>query len=158
MCALPRLSGVRLLLVEDAARLRQVVRSMLESEGATVFEAGTGREALALVQTQSFDLVLTDLGLPDMPGADVISSIRAVTQGGTPVAVLSGAAPDDLARALRVGADRVFAKPFAWNELVRYLTRRAGSGPGGPRCASMENVMNVLIPEGNGGPAASERR
>lgn len=131
-----RLAGVRVLVVEDVAAVRELIRSMLEMEGATVVEAPTGREACELASTQAFDVALTDLGLPDMSGEAVITFICSASQGRTPVAVVSGARDDDLACALTLGAERAFAKPVDWNELIRYLAdRTAGrrSAATGPR-------------------------
>jgi two-component system CheB/CheR fusion protein len=119
-----RLAGTRLLLIEDSPRLRQTIRVLLEIEGAVVVETGTGREALDLVRRLPFDLALTDLGLPDMPGRTVIAQIRALTQSRLPVAVLSGAHRDDLAEAVEAGAERAFSKPIDWDALVTYLARR----------------------------------
>ncbi|MBI2219217.1 MAG: response regulator [Candidatus Rokubacteria bacterium] len=119
-----RLSGLRVLVVEDLAVIRQLIRLMLESEGATVVEACTGREAFELAATQTFDVALTDLGLPDMPGAAVINRILSASHGRTPVAVVSGAHEADLAHALEVGAERAFSKPMDWDEIIRYLARR----------------------------------
>jgi CheY-like chemotaxis protein len=121
------LAASRLLLIEDAAALRQLLRHLLELEGATVDEAGTGREALELVRRQPFDLVLTDLGLPDMPGRAVVARVCAVLQGRTPVAVLSGAGQDELRGALEAGAERVFAKPVDWDDLLAYVVERTVS-------------------------------
>jgi two-component system KDP operon response regulator KdpE len=109
-----RLSGVRLLVVEDVDLLRQLLRWRLEAEGATVVEAATGGEALELAGTQPFDLVLTDLGLPDVSGEAVITGVRSLSQGRTPVAVFSGAPAADLAHALELGAERVFHGPRRW--------------------------------------------
>lgn len=118
-----RLSGVRILVVEDVATVRQVIRRILDTEGATVVEAGTGREAVELAATQMFDAVLTDLGLPDMSGEAVITGIRAASPVRTPVAVVSGANEKDLAHALEVGAERAFTEPVDSDDLVQYLAR-----------------------------------
>jgi DNA-binding response OmpR family regulator len=119
-----RLAGARLLLVEDAPALRQVLRMLLECEGARVMEAETGRDALDLVRREPFDLVLTDLGLPDMPGEALIEQVQEAAQGRTPVAVLSGADPDQIEAALNAGAERAFRKPFDWDDLLAYVSRR----------------------------------
>jgi CheY-like chemotaxis protein len=119
-----RLSGVHVLVVEDVAALRALARLMLEAEGATVVEAPTGQDALALARAQVFDIAMTDLGLPDMPGVDVITGIRAASGGRTPVTVISGAPAEDLTRALEVGAERAFSKPMDWEEVLPYLERR----------------------------------
>ena len=85
------LLGLRVLIVEDVPMMREVLRSMLEMEGARVHEAGTAREAIEISRTHTFDVVLTALGLPDVPGDVVITHFRAPSNGRTAVAVLSGA-------------------------------------------------------------------
>lgn len=122
------LAGIHVLLVEDTASILQLMRTMLEIEGATVVEASTGREAIDLARAEAFDVALTDLGLPDMSGAAVVADVRAVSRGRTRIAVVSGAHQDDLAYALEAGAERAFAKPVEWNDLVRYMA-------GGRACA-----------------------
>ena len=118
------LAGLRLLVVEDVAGVRRAIASLLRLEGASVVEAGSGREACHLLRNGEFDVALTDLGLPDMPGEAVIAYVRAHSGGRTPVAVLSAASDVDLARALALGAERVFPKPIDWEDLVGYLTRQ----------------------------------
>ena len=131
------LSGLRILIVEDDPTLRQVLRAILETEGACMQEAGSTREAIAMSRTHSFDVVLTDLGLPDVPGEAVITHFRAAVNHGPVVAVLSGAAERELARAAQLGADRIFAKPLDWEDLVNYLRRcrideKGATGPESP--------------------------
>jgi DNA-binding response OmpR family regulator len=140
-----RLSGVRLLLIEDSRPLRCAIRDLLEMEGATVIEAGTGHQALELARAQPFDLVLTDLGLPDMRGGEIIPQIRALLPGRTQIAVLSGAGTEHLAAALRAGADWAFAKPVEWDGLVRCLTGRAADRRG--RAADVAVPLTVLVVE-----------
>lgn len=84
--------------------------------------------------------MLTDLGLPDMPGEAVIARVRAVSRGRTPVAVVSGSDPGRLAHALQVGAERAFAKPVDWEDLVRYLIRRTAGG-------ARPSITTVLLVE-----------
>jgi CheY-like chemotaxis protein len=119
------LAGMRILVVEDVAAVRRLIASLLALEGAMVVEACTGRQACELAREGHFDVALTDLGLPDMPGEAVVAYVRAQSGGRTPVAVLSGANEADLARALTLGAERVFAKPIDWEELLAYLTRQS---------------------------------
>jgi DNA-binding response OmpR family regulator len=129
-----------LLVDQDVDLLRQLLRWRLEAEGATVVEAATGGEALELAGTQPFDLVLTDLGLPDVSGEAVITGVRSLSQGRTPVAVFSGAPAADLAHALELGAERVFTKPSDLDNLIRYLLGRRPD-------PVVEATMTVLIVE-----------
>lgn len=123
------LSGLRVLIVEDVATIRTLTRELLELEGAVVMEASTGRRAVEVLREYDVDVVLTDLGLPDVPGAVVITYVRVAFEGRTPVAVLSGSSPQDLARARKLGAAQVFSKPVEWGELVEYLARCAAAVP-----------------------------
>jgi CheY-like chemotaxis protein len=144
------LSGLRVLIVEDVPVVRKLIRSLLELEGAVVMEACTGREAVEIGRMSDFDVVLTDLGLPDVPGEAVIAHIRAVSRDRTPVAVLSGASEPELARARDLGADRIFTKPLDWEDLLVYLERRALKAAAGvtPEATNTETErMRVLIIE-----------
>ncbi len=115
------LSGLRVLVVEDVADLREMLGALLRREGAVVREARTGGEALAIAGAWELDGALTDLGLPDVSGEVVVAGIHETSGGRTPVAVLSAASEQDLQRAVEIGADRVFQKPVDWETLRRYL-------------------------------------
>jgi len=71
------LRGLRILVIEDAQDIREVFTLLLRAEGANVDSAANGREATELVAQQSFDVVLSDLGLPDIPGDVLIRELRA---------------------------------------------------------------------------------
>ncbi len=146
---LPALSGLRVLVVDDVPDIRAVLRTLLELEGASVTDASTAREALAIVGTRDVDVVLMDLGLPDVSGEAVLAHVRALSRGRTPVAVLSGAAPHVLGTALRLGAERVFRKPLEWEEIVAYLAARTTNPieDTSPVATETENRMRVLIVE-----------
>jgi two-component system CheB/CheR fusion protein len=125
-----RLRGKRILLVEDALDIREAFGLLLRSEGAEVVAAATGREALGSLVKGPFNVMLTDLGLPDIPG-DVL--IRQVLAGATfprpRVVVVTGFGEPDLSRARAAGADVVFTKPIEWTVLLRAL------GPATPLAA-----------------------
>jgi DNA-binding NtrC family response regulator len=142
------LSGLRVLVVEDDVDVRQVMCWILEANGATVCEARTGREALDLVRHRTFDVVLTDLGLPDMSGEAVIVAIRASAEAHTPVAVVSGQDPTTLWRALELGAERSFHKPVDWEDLMRYLSSKQPTVVAESRRGrAAEEKMTVLVIE-----------
>src|SRR2546425_10992914 len=71
------LRGVRILVIEDAQDIREVFTLLLRAEGADVASAANRREATGLVAAQRFDVVLSDLGLPDIPGDGLIRELRA---------------------------------------------------------------------------------
>ena len=114
------------LIAEDEMPIRRFLRTSLESEGFTVHETGTGRQALIDAATRKPDLLILDLGLPDMDGVDVIRDLRAWSD--LPVIVLSARAGEsDKIDALDAGADDYLSKPFGVGELLarlRVLFRR----------------------------------
>jgi two-component system, chemotaxis family, CheB/CheR fusion protein len=119
------IAGLRILLIEDAADIREVFTALLRAEGAEVLPAGTGGEAAELARTQDFDVILSDLGLPDIPGDVVIRQIRgARIRGRRPrVVVVTGYGEPYLTRARQAGADEVFTKPVEWSRILEAITR-----------------------------------
>ena len=118
---------VRLLIVEDEPRLRRTLAISLTARQFQVTEAAAGREALDVLSSSQPDLVLLDLGLPDMDGLSVIDEMRAVSQ--VPVIVVSARhSQSEKVSALDAGADDYVTKPFGLEELVariRSALRRA---------------------------------
>ena len=108
------------LIVDDEPPIRRLLRTSLHAQGYRTLEAETGREALAIVAASAPDLVLLDLGLPDMDGLDVIRALRQ--RGATPILVLSSR-DDERGKvtALDLGADDYVTKPFGIDELVARL-------------------------------------
>jgi DNA-binding response OmpR family regulator len=117
----------RILVVEDEARIAEVVQSYLEREGHMVVRTATGEDALADFDRRRPDLVVLDLGLPGMPGEEVCRRIRASSD--VPIIMLTAKdGEEDLVRGLQLGADDYLTKPFSPRELtarVRALLRRA---------------------------------
>src|SRR4029453_13076282 len=101
------LQGRRILLVEDAADIREVFTVLLRVEGAEVTATGSGREAAELAAGRDFDVILSDLGLPDMPGDVLIRQILATVRRRTRVMVVTGYGEPYLTRARLAGADVV---------------------------------------------------
>ena len=119
----PRLQGLRVLLIEDVRDILDVFTILLRAEGADVVAAEGGREAAELVRRQSFDVVLTDLGLPDIPGDVLIRQIRAAAGPAARIVVITGYGEPYQTRARQAGADVVFTKPVEWSRIVDYLRR-----------------------------------
>ena len=123
------------LLVEDERKLRDLVRSYLERAGLTVLSTSSGAEAITLAASSAPDLVVLDLGLPDVPGETVASEVRST--GQVPIVMLTArAAEEDRIAGLELGADDYVTKPFSPRELVlrvQAILRRgmpaAGPGP-----------------------------
>jgi len=119
------------LVVEDERKLRDFVRSYLERAGFTVLSTGSGAEAIEMATAASPDLIILDLGLPDVPGETVARELRAAIS--TPILMLTAkSAEEDRIRGLELGADDYVTKPFSPRELVlrvQAILRRGGAAP-----------------------------
>ena len=122
---------MRILVVEDDALLAEGLTSVLTRAGHVVEHARTGRHADILLVDQAFDLVVLDVGLPDIDGFEVLRRMRQ-RHSATNVLVLTARdAVEDRVRGLDLGADDYLTKPFSVNEFearVRALLRR-GAAP-----------------------------
>ncbi|MET1000145.1 MAG: response regulator [Marmoricola sp.] len=118
----------RLLVVDDEPQILRALAINLRARGYDVRTAGTGSQALAVATEQGPELVVLDLGLPDMDGTEVIARLRGWTR--VPILVLSGRSDSsDKVDALDAGADDYVTKPFAMDELLarmRAMVRRSG--------------------------------
>lgn len=127
--------ALNIIVVEDEKQIRRFVCAALEAEGFRVFEAETGRQGLVEAGSRKPDLVILDLGLPDMDGIEFIRDLRGWSV--VPILILSARTTEnDKIVALDAGADDYLTKPFGVGELlarVRALRRRQGmAGEGGP--------------------------
>ncbi|SRR6266487_1075909 len=110
------MNGVRVLVVDDERKIRELVGSYLEREGYVVTLAATGRAGLDAAVREHPDLIVLDLRLPDIAGEDVARSIREVSP--VPIIMLTAkSAEDDRVTGLRIGADDYLVKPFSVREL-----------------------------------------
>jgi two-component system KDP operon response regulator KdpE len=129
----PKTAPVIVLVIEDEQPIRRFLRAALQGQGWTMVDADTGRDGIAQASGRVPDLVLLDLGLPDMDGLDVLKRIREWS--ALPVLVLTARGQDaDKVRALDAGADDYVTKPFSMPELLARmraaLRRRAREGHG----------------------------
>jgi two-component system KDP operon response regulator KdpE len=119
----------RILLVDDEVSIQRAVAPLLRSRGYEVEVAGTGADALKAVGMRTPDLMVLDLGLPDLEGSEVCRRVRATS--ALPIIVLSARGADaDKVAALDLGADDYVTKPFSPEELlarIRVALRRAFS-------------------------------
>lgn len=124
----------RVLVVDDDPQLLRALRITLRAAGYDVVTAGDGREALHAAAAEHLDLVVLDLGLPDMEGTEVLAGLRPWFTA--PVLVLSARAESqDKVGALDAGADDYVSKPFDMSELLarlRAVTRRGSVEPDSP--------------------------
>jgi two-component system, OmpR family, KDP operon response regulator KdpE len=121
---------VTVVLIEDDKHIRRFVHTSLEADGMSVLDAETGREGLIHAATRRPDLIIVDLGLPDMDGLDVIRELRGWST--LPVIVLSARSHEEhKVAALDAGADDYLTKPFGVPELtarIRAHLRRQTCG------------------------------
>jgi two-component system KDP operon response regulator KdpE len=143
-------AGTRILVVDDEAAMRRALRASLEARGYHVDLASAGFEALGAVVDHPPDLVILDLGLPDVDGVEVCRRLRAWST--VPIIVLSADGADDRkVAALDEGANDYVTKPFSTPELlarIRVALRTRAAGPGGalsdePRLEVGDLVVDV---------------
>ena len=128
------MTNIKVLIVDDEDSIRRFLRVTLTSQAYTVLEAASGQDALLQATAHKPDLVILDLGLPDIDGIEVTRLLRQWTQ--IPIIVLSvrGSESDKIA-ALDAGADDYLIKPFGVGELLarlRAALRHAAQGTGEP--------------------------
>lgn len=119
---------MRILIVEDEAKLLAALRKGLESEGYSVSAASNGEEGFFLISNQNFDLLVLDVMLPGRDGIEILTALRKRGLSAPVLFLTSKDAVEDRVRGLEAGADDYLVKPFAFSELVariRALTRRA---------------------------------
>ncbi|MEZ4661458.1 MAG: response regulator [Caldilineaceae bacterium] len=129
---------LQVLVVDDEVQIRRFLKISLEGSGYTVHEAGTGQEGLFIAAKVRPDLIILDLGLPDLDGVEVLKHLREWTQ--TPVIILSVRDADqEKVSALDAGADDYLTKPFSTEELMarlRVALRHAQPAPDLPLFSS----------------------
>jgi two-component system, OmpR family, KDP operon response regulator KdpE len=126
--------GARVLVVDDEKQIRRMLKAALEGYGYDIGEAASGHEGLSQTSIFHPDLIILDLGLPDLDGIEVIQRVREWTQ--VPIIVLSVREhEDDKIKALDAGADDYVTKPFSMGELLarlRVALRRAAKSDDEP--------------------------
>jgi two-component system KDP operon response regulator KdpE len=129
------LSDPCILIVDDEPPIRRLLRNTLEVQNFRTIEAASGREALDALRREKPDLIILDLGLPDIDGLEVIKAVR--DKSATPIVILSGRGDEPgKVTALDLGADDYVTKPFGVNELMariraalRHRLQEQGSQP-----------------------------
>jgi two-component system KDP operon response regulator KdpE len=132
----------RILVVDDEPQIQRFLRPALTAAGYEVIEAGTGAEALKAAATAAPDIVILDLGLPDMDGKDVIAKLRAWSD--VPIIILSARDREtEKIAALDLGADDYIEKPFGIGELtarIRTALRHRIKAEGGLTSISVDGL------------------
>src|ERR1700761_9694263 len=118
----------KILVVDDEAQIRKFLRISLGATGHQVIEAETAGDGIAQAKAEPVDLVILDLGLPDLDGQEAITAIREFSP--VPIIVLSVRAPEvDRVEALARGADDYVVKPFGIGELMARLRAALRQAP-----------------------------
>lgn len=137
----------QLLLIEDERNICNFIMTTLKSNNYKVSYALTAQTGLSLAASQCPDLILLDLGLPDMDGIDVIKKIR--NWSNMPIIVISARTQEkEKVEALDAGADDYITKPFGTSELmarIRTSLRRASSGSGSQSPAQNKYIAGNLV-------------
>ena len=117
----PGLHGIHVLVIEDSPGTLNMLTGLLRLEGAVAVGVANGRDALSALRVHDFDVVMSDLGLPDIRGDVLIRTILDRARRRPHVIVITGDSGPALIRAKEAGASVIFAKPCDWVEVVTYL-------------------------------------
>jgi two-component system, OmpR family, KDP operon response regulator KdpE len=135
-------TGLRVLVVDDEPQILRFLRPALEASGYVVLHAAAGREALRLIANVAPDIIVLDLGLPDMDGKEVLAEARKFTTA--PILVLSARDREaEKIAALDLGADDYVEKPFGIGELLarlRTAMRHRAGGEAQPMHIEVEGL------------------
>lgn len=113
----PEVGTRRILVVDDESTVRDAIKMLLKFEGHEVETAASGREALAIIQKEKFDLILTDYAMPLMTGEELATTIKALSPR-QPVGMITAYADELQASGEGIhGTDFLLRKPFALTEL-----------------------------------------
>ena len=124
---------MRLLLVDDEPALRELLRATFEGADVTVDEAESGVEAEARVRRRRPDVIVLDLRMPGMSGAELCARLKSAERTkAIPIVLLTGADLEEARRAQRAGAEALVRKPFSPLDLLAVVERVAGGGRGTP--------------------------
>lgn len=116
------MTQIKILVAEDDPHIRMGLKDTLESEDYIIVEAADGNQAIALFKTQSFDLALLDIMMPEKSGYDVCREIRAIDQQ-VPIIMLTAKGEEiDKVVGLELGADDYVTKPFGIHELLARIS------------------------------------
>jgi len=122
-----KLEPKKVLVVEDEAKISEVIKSFLESKGFVVLVAENGRQAFGLIDKENISLIILDLMLPDMSGEEICMKIRKTSR--VPIIMVTAKADEeDMLKGLGIGADDYITKPFSLKELfarIEVVLRRS---------------------------------
>ena len=119
----------RILIVDDDRALRLVLSKLLSDAGHTIDQAADGRDALRRLDAGAFDIVLLDIGLPDLSGLDVLAHARTVPSPPIVIMMTADDTPETLLAAVRRQAYRYLRKPFAPTAIVEVIDDAIATAP-----------------------------
>ena len=139
----------RILVVDDEARIRSIIKKYAEFEGHSIAEAGDGMEAVRLCRNEKFDVIIMDIMMPELDGFSACREIRKVSD--TPIVMLSARGEEyDKINGFELGIDDYVVKPFSPKELmlrVEAIMKRVGRNGG----SSVKKAPNLMVEMDNGG-------
>ncbi|MBE6646895.1 MAG: response regulator transcription factor [Ruminococcaceae bacterium] len=139
-----------ILVVDDEARIRSIIKKYAEFEGHTVTEAGDGMEAVRLCRQESFDIIIMDIMMPELDGFSACREIRKVSS--TPIIMLSARGEEyDKINGFETGIDDYVVKPFSAKELMLRIEAIMKRSRSGHAASSEPKKQNVIVELDNGG-------
>lgn len=127
------MTDVRILIVEDHPTMREAMRLVLEGEGFSIEEAADGQRALEMVRADPPDLMFLDMNIPGSSGAEVLAAVRAdPVTAELRVIIVTADGEEGRERAMALGADEYFTKPFSPITLLRTVERVLSAPPHPP--------------------------
>ena len=139
-----------ILVVDDEARIRSIIKKYAEFEGHTVTEAGDGMEAVRLCRKESYDIIIMDIMMPELDGFSACREIRKVSD--TPIIMLSARGEEyDKINGFETGIDDYVVKPFSAKELMLRIDAIMKRSRGRARISDEPKKQNVVVELDGGG-------
>jgi two-component system, OmpR family, response regulator len=141
---------MRILVVEDDSKIASFVIGGLKQAGLSAFHVGNGEDALRLITSEQFDLLIVDIMLPGLDGLTLIERVRRAKVNSRVLILSAKRTVDDRVRGLQMGGDDYLTKPFAFSELlarVQALIRRSTGAAEATRLALDDLEMNLITRE-----------
>ena len=154
--------GVRILVVDDATFIRDMLKKQLRDHvpGVEVFDAADGNRALAVLKTNAIDLILSDWEMPNMTGAELLSAVRAMPEGGKVPFIMVSSRGDrsHIIKAIELGVSDYLTKPFSAEEMMKKVHKQLkviGKLPNhGRQAATTQGIAHASVDVLTGGRPA----
>lgn len=122
-----RLQGKKILIADDEPEIREFLKDELEFEGAVVFEANNGTEAIQIAKAENVEVLISDIRMPGGDGIQLLKDVKAINVHIPVVLFMTGFSDLPIDAAYQLGADAIFAKPFEVSELITKVVSVSGS-------------------------------